>query len=123
MHNNQDTLHQLQQLERILRCELMQLIKEPPQATDVAHISMKTPLGNVIDYLSAVKLSNTDTFAKLMRLEAAYCQLELDLYGICSDCEKEIEPLRLIADPTEQRCAKCEQKFLSEHRHELRLNH
>ncbi|WP_350433051.1 TraR/DksA C4-type zinc finger protein [Shewanella sp. H8] len=123
MHNTQDTLHELEQLERILRCELMQLIKKPLQATDVAHISMKTPLGNVIDYLSQIKLSNTDTFSKLMRLEAAYCQLELGLYGICSDCEMDIEPSRLISDPTEQRCAHCEQKFLSEHRHELRLNH
>ena len=123
MHTTNDTLQQLEQLELSLRCELMQLIKEPLQATEVAKISMKTPLGNVIDYLSQIKLSNTNTFAKLMRLEAAYCQLELGLYGICSDCEKEIEPLRLIADPTEQRCAKCEQKFLREHRHELRLNH
>ncbi|MGX9462857.1 TraR/DksA C4-type zinc finger protein [Shewanella sp. A14] len=101
----------------------MLFMKDSPKATEVVHISMDTPLGQVIDDLSQIKLVGTDIFNKLMKLDAAYCQLELGLYGLCSDCEMDIEPMRLIADPTEQRCKLCEQKFLREHRHELRLDH
>jgi DnaK suppressor protein len=123
LHNTQDIQQKLQQLELILRRELMLIIKDSLKATEVAHISMETPLVKVIDYLPQVKLINTDIFTKFMKLDAAYCQLELGLYGLCSDCEMDIEPPRLIADPTEQRCTGCEQKFRREHRHELRLNH
>ncbi|WP_153009441.1 TraR/DksA C4-type zinc finger protein [Shewanella frigidimarina] len=101
----------------------MRLIRDSLNATEIAQISMQTPLGQIIDYLPQVKLADTDIFTKLMKLDAAYCQLELGLYGLCSDCEMDIEPPRLIADPTEQRCTDCEQKFRREHRHELRLNH
>jgi DnaK suppressor protein len=117
LHNIQDIQQKLQQLERILRRELMLVIKDPLNVTEA------TPLGQVIDYLPTIKLSNTDIFTKLMQLDAAYCQLELGLYGLCSDCEMDIEASRLIANPTEQRCTHCEQKHLREHRHELRLNH
>ncbi|WP_115718044.1 TraR/DksA family transcriptional regulator [Gallaecimonas mangrovi] len=47
---------------------------------------------------------------RLSKVEAALCQLELGLYGICSDCESEIEMERLVKDPAEQRCAKCAAK-------------
>jgi len=123
LHNTQDIQQKLQQLERILRHELMLVIKDPLNVTEAAQLSMDTPLGQVIDYLPTIKLSNTEIFTKLMQLDAAYCQLELGLYGLCSDCEMDIEASRLIANPTEQRCTHCEQKHLSEHRYELRLNH
>jgi DnaK suppressor protein len=123
LHNIQDIQQRLQQLENILRRELMLHIKDLSKTTEVAHISMDTSLGQVIDYLSKVKLVDTEIFTKLMKLDAAHCQLELGLYGLCSDCEMDIEPPRLIADPTEQRCTHCEQRYHREHRHELRLNH
>ncbi|EKE68751.1 TraR/DksA family transcriptional regulator [Gallaecimonas xiamenensis] len=44
---------------------------------------------------------------RLTQVEAALCQLDLGLYGICCDCEAEIELDRLAADPAEQRCARC----------------
>jgi DnaK suppressor protein len=123
LHNSQDIKQKLQQLELILRRELMLVIKDSLKSTEVAHVTMQTPLGQLIDYLPQVKLADTDIFTRLMRLDAAYCQLELGLYGLCSDCEVDIEAYRLITDPTEQRCTQCEQKFRREHRHELRLDH
>ncbi|WKE64444.1 TraR/DksA C4-type zinc finger protein [Gallaecimonas kandeliae] len=44
---------------------------------------------------------------RLGQVEAALCQLDLGLFGICSDCDGEIEVERLVADPAEQRCSTC----------------
>nr|WP_229785898.1 TraR/DksA C4-type zinc finger protein [Shewanella litoralis] len=104
-----------------MRYELLLITKDiSPDASPLAHAAA---LGDVIDYLSQVKLTNTDLFARLMKLDAALCQLDLGLYGLCSDCEMDIETSRLQQDPTEQRCSNCQQKYLNEHRLELRLNH
>lgn len=47
---------------------------------------------------------------RLNKVEAALCQLDLGLFGICADCEAEIEMERLIKDAAEQRCARCASK-------------
>ncbi|MGI2171289.1 TraR/DksA family transcriptional regulator [Shewanella sp. MF05960] len=121
MHNYQDILQKLQQLELKLRYELLLIIKDiSPDASQLAHAAT---LGDIIDFLSQVKLANTDLFTQLMKLDAALCQLDLGLYGLCSDCEMDIDAGRLQLDPTEQRCRHCQQKYLNEHRLELRLNH
>lgn len=44
---------------------------------------------------------------RLNAVLAALSQLELNLYGICSDCECVIEPEALQLDPAAQRCNKC----------------
>ncbi|WP_445778027.1 TraR/DksA C4-type zinc finger protein [Shewanella sp.] len=121
MHNYQDILHKLQQLEIKLRNELFLLIKDiTPEAYQLSHTAT---LGDIIDYLPQIKLADSDLFTQLMKLDAASCQLDLGLYGLCSDCELDIELDRLQRDPTEQRCGSCQQKYLNEHRLELRLNH
>lgn len=48
---------------------------------------------------------------RYQKVEAALCQLEIGLYGLCSDCEEPIEEARLLADPAEQRCESCDQRF------------
>ncbi|MCL1143996.1 TraR/DksA family transcriptional regulator [Shewanella gaetbuli] len=80
-------------------------------------------LSTLIDFLSLHKLTDEPVFERLMRLDAAICQLELGLYGLCSDCESEIEQSRLQSDPTEQRCEDCAKRHSQEHRQELRLNY
>ncbi|WMC11909.1 transcriptional regulator, TraR/DksA family protein [Oceanimonas pelagia] len=47
----------------------------------------------------------------LRQADAALCQWQLGLYGLCSDCEAELEPVQLLADPCRQRCDSCEQKY------------
>ncbi|GGB51542.1 TraR/DksA C4-type zinc finger protein [Shewanella inventionis] len=121
MHNYQDIQQKLQQLELKLRHELFLIIKDI--SPDASQLANNASLGDVIDFLSQVKLADTDLFTQLMKLDAALCQLDLGLYGLCSDCEMDIESTRLNTDPTEQRCSSCQQKYLNEHRLELRLNH
>ncbi|MBB1271038.1 TraR/DksA C4-type zinc finger protein [Shewanella sp. SR44-3] len=134
--SNQHILSTLLQLEASLKNEFTQLALSAPTVTQ---ISLTQPpltqtqftqasidsasLSVLIEWMTHQDLSHHGLFRRLMRLDAAYCQLELGLYGLCADCETEIEVLRLNQDPTEQRCSSCEAKFNRQHRQELRLDH
>ncbi|GGB51243.1 hypothetical protein GCM10011502_25440 [Oceanisphaera marina] len=50
---------------------------------------------------------------QLKQLDAALCQQQLGLYGLCSDCEAELTFEQLYQDPCRQRCTPCEQKYLA----------
>ncbi|HEA18258.1 MAG: TraR/DksA family transcriptional regulator [Pseudoalteromonas prydzensis] len=52
-----------------------------------------------------------DIILRLEQLEAAVCQIDIGQYGYCCDCEEKIDPQRLNADPTAQRCGNCESKL------------
>lgn len=41
------------------------------------------------------------------RIHAALKRVDEDEYGFCTDCGEEIEPKRLVADPTIPRCLDC----------------
>lgn len=49
--------------------------------------------------------------ARLLHLDAALCQMELGLYGLCSDCEEPLDPIALDNDPAMQRCPRCEARY------------
>ncbi|MCL1091315.1 TraR/DksA C4-type zinc finger protein [Shewanella profunda] len=112
--------HELSELEANLRKEIGAL----PQFLEVlgTHYA-NLSLGELIDQLAQSPLAEHSLFSQLNKLDAAICQLDLGLYGLCSDCEAEIETERLSQDPTEQRCASCAEHYQHEHRHELRLTH
>jgi len=44
---------------------------------------------------------------EIAAINAALQRLELNLYGICSDCHKQIPHSRLVAAPYATRCATC----------------
>ena len=121
-------MRQLVSFERLLKAEVAAL-KLPLSGHTTAPQSASTPLPDIdalplavlIDYVSHTPIVDTPLFKKLTRLDAAICQLELGLYGLCADCEATIEPSRLTHDPTEQRCSRCEERYLHQHRQELRL--
>lgn len=57
---------------------------------------------------------------RLKRLDAALCQMDLGLYGLCSDCEEPLAIDQLEQDPTLQRCPRCETRYRKgRHVHEL----
>lgn len=65
----------------------------------------------LIDQALKLQLSELTTQLKqLQRVDAALCQIDLGLYGLCSDCEEEIEIGRLENDPSTQRCQRCSDK-------------
>lgn len=129
--SNQPILSTLLQLEASLKNEFSLLALPQPQLADAKLVSAELTQADIdsaslcvlIEWMTNQELTHQPLFKRLMRLDAAYCQLELGLYGLCSDCETEIEAMRLSHDPTEQRCVRCEAKFNRQHRQELRLDH
>lgn len=129
--SNQPILSTLLQLEASLKNEFS-LLALPQSQLPQTHSSSSAltqayidaaSLCALIEWMTNQELTHQPLFKRMMRLDAAYCQLELGLYGLCSDCETEIEAMRLSQDPTEQRCVSCEAKFNRQHRQELRLDH
>lgn len=50
---------------------------------------------------------------QLKQVDAALCQQQLGLYGLCSDCEEELSREQLYQDPCRQRCSLCHSKHLN----------
>ncbi|NOU49622.1 conjugal transfer protein TraR [Pseudoalteromonas sp. JBTF-M23] len=49
-------------------------------------------------------------FQRLLKLEAALCQIDIGQFGYCCDCETQLDIKDLTADPTIQRCHNCSEK-------------
>lgn len=47
---------------------------------------------------------------RLEKVQAAISQIKLGIYGVCADCEAQIEAERLACDPATQRCKVCAAK-------------
>ena len=63
---------------------------------------------------------SSSLITRLLHIEAALCQMELGLYGLCSDCEEPLSGAALDQDPALQRCPSCERRYLKgNHAHEL----
>lgn len=112
--------HELSEIEANLRKEIGAL---PLFLEAIGEHYASLSLAELIDKLAQTPLAEHPLFCRLNKLDAAFCQLDLGLYGLCSDCEAEIESERLSQDPTEQRCTSCAEHYQHEHRHELRLTH
>lgn len=48
---------------------------------------------------------------QIQSIDAALQGMELGLYGLCSDCETELDVNTLFECPTKQRCNSCEKKY------------
>lgn len=88
---------------------------------DELHITPDMPLSDIICQLHAHS-NQQQLRQQFIALEAALCQLELGLYGLCADCEDPIEDNILSKNITAQRCYKCDIKNNHQHRQELRLD-
>ena len=48
-----------------------------------------------------------DMAIRLEKVDAAVCSFKLGMYGLCADCEEEIEYNDLEQDPAQARCKSC----------------
>ncbi|MGI2260015.1 TraR/DksA family transcriptional regulator [Shewanella sp. GXUN23E] len=112
--NNDHIQSRLDKLTQTLCQQACELLNKP--GADVT-------LGELIDIFIANSLDKEPLYHRLLRLDAARCQLELGLYGLCADCEEEIEQQVLNLDITAQRCDSCQSRYDNEHRHELLRDH
>jgi DnaK suppressor protein len=76
-----------------------------------SHPVFRWPDLNTSSLPAAIRLS----FQRIENILATLSQIELNMYGLCADCEQQIETDRLTRDPTTQRCNKCAEKQLSGH--------
>ncbi len=63
-----------------------------------------------MDAIQAQQMSLESTRRRqhqLLEVEAALHRIASDEYGYCSICEEEIDPRRLLADPTNTHCIDC----------------
>lgn len=69
----------------------------------------------LLDLAENCNLTIINDKAKDLRcIDATLNNIEIDMFGLCSDCEEEIEYQQLLKDPTTQRCQRCELKYESQ---------
>ncbi|RJG42229.1 TraR/DksA family transcriptional regulator [Motilimonas pumila] len=70
----------------------------------------------LVDALEPIALNEIgQPLQHLKQIDAALCQMDMGLFGICSDCEEMIEADILAAQVTAQRCQKCQQNNDNKH--------
>jgi RNA polymerase-binding transcription factor DksA len=87
-------------------------------------ISSKKYLNDLVDKVDSMNadvlissLSNCESHSlnlyrtQIKSIDAALQGIELGLYGLCSDCETELDVEVLFKCPTQQRCPVCETKY------------
>lgn len=80
---------------------------------NMAHLNLQTQTLSQVIQLMAETLGKSHRLSlQLIQLDAAWCQLEMGLYGLCSDCEIQINQQLLEQFPLRQRCSSCEEKHL-----------
>ena len=115
------TKEQQQQLQQHIMSEFA-LLKEKVKTR--LSISSKQHLNDLVDKVDEMNadrlissLSNCQSHSlneyknQIKSIDAALQGMELGLYGLCSDCEIELNIDELLACPTKQRCTSCEEKY------------
>lgn len=103
-----------QQLKQHLEQEHTQLAKElkhemllntlVPSATAIE----QADLNELIVMAKSSFIPNLfDLAMKMEKVDAAVCSIKLGMYGLCVDCEEEIELEELKGDPAQPRCHSC----------------
>jgi DnaK suppressor protein len=105
--------HQLEQENLQLELSIVVYLQQSPNSQDQLLLNK---LRSVPTALWPEQLGTcyptylSDSKHRLEQLQAALSQLKLGTYGICADCEAEIEAELLQQDLAAQRCRACEKK-------------
>lgn len=66
----------------------------------------------LVETLNKIEIySISEKTLTLKSIDAALNNIEIGMYGLCADCEAEIEINQLVLHPTIQRCPVCENKY------------
>lgn len=96
-----------------LQHSIVQLLQQENHAAEAALALrlQQQPVSSWPDLLTANKpWCIRQQLERLEAVIAALSQIELKLYGVCSDCEAQIEQERLELDAASQRCTQCEER-------------
>ncbi|WP_105168642.1 conjugal transfer protein TraR [Pseudoalteromonas sp. T1lg23B] len=104
---------QLQSELTSVRHALLDELKQSSQkfASELAELLEQSSPSEWLD-IAATQLNPQQypNFQRLVKLEAALCQIDIGQFGYCCDCETQLNMHDLMADPTIQRCHSCCQK-------------
>lgn len=110
---------QLAELERIIRERkdrlLAEIREEVSRARDESYGALAGPVPDTGDAASADLLSDLDNaevtrdLGEMRALDAALDRLAAGTYGVCVDCNGDIDLERLIAHPVAVRCFDCQE--------------
>ncbi|WP_440053537.1 conjugal transfer protein TraR [Pseudoalteromonas sp. T1lg65] len=96
-----------------LRADFLEELKSSPNqfTIELAGKLESTPASNWLDVV-AEKLNPEQfpQYARMMKVEAALCQMDIGQFGFCCDCEQQIDTEQLAKDPATQRCNHCATK-------------
>ena len=98
---------------------------ESVPSADAINQAVYTQKLSVDDLLElAVKMetpSITHKISALKSIDAALNNIQIGLYGLCADCEEQIELERLNNAPTNQRCLACQNIYEKQKHNEYKL--
>ena len=73
---------------------------------------------SVADLLVDIQLASVDRHVEEIRdIDAALIRISSGTYGICQDCEEDIDVKRLRAFPSAKRCKQCQVDYEKTHAH------
>ncbi len=111
--------NQLAELERIIKERkdslLVEIRAEVGRARDESYGALAGPVPDTGDAATADLLSDLDNaevtrdLGEVRDLDSALARLAAGTYGVCIDCQREIDFERLIAHPVAVRCLDCQE--------------
>ena len=76
----------------------------------------------LLDLLPKFKISCvSDEIFTIRRIDAALNNIQIDIYGMCADCESEITVDELKINPARQRCLECEKNYQKQKNNHFKL--
>ena len=103
----------VKQYHQRLLSEFNQLKQQLPASDNEIPDSLQ--LSNNQTLISSFNSELGSKFQRLLQVDAALSAISIELFGLCVDCEEEIEEMRLESDPATLRCLECEEKSRYKH--------
>ncbi|MEH6451533.1 MAG: TraR/DksA C4-type zinc finger protein [Psychromonas sp.] len=113
----------IQSLEKS-RSEISEILLRSNHSSHIlaAKQIQKASNDEMIELVSKLDLpSISHKVAKINEIDAALNNIQIGLYGLCSDCEEEINVERLNAQPTTHRCLDCDTKYKKQKHNHFKL--
>ena len=116
MNENTPTRYQQSLLTELnqLRSDFLGELKASPNefTHNLANILEINPPNKWLDIvMEKINPEQFPQYDRLMKVEAALCQMDIGQFGYCCDCEQAIEPELLEQDPAAHRCGGCHAKL------------
>ena len=115
--------HRLQQRHAELRAEIREelLAADEMRYADLAGRVHDSGEESVADLLADLDVARIDRqVSEIRSIEAALRRVDMGVYGICRECDGDIDYKRLQSQPTAERCVTCQEQYERSYAHEGR---